>query len=132
MAMNAGAANGPQAVINVTPMIDVLLVLLIIFMVIAPARAVGLDALVPHEEQRETEATEAAVVLEIAADGGYRINSAPVENALLEQRLSEVYSRRANKLLFVKASPQLEFRAVATAIDTAHAASVERIALMPR
>jgi biopolymer transport protein ExbD len=133
MAMNVGSQTSTRAVINVTPMIDVLLVLLIIFMAIAPQTAVGLDALAPSA-LRDARATsqENSVVLEVAADGGYRLNTAAVAASGLADRLRTIYSLRANKVLFVKAAPGLEFQAVASAMDNARAAGVDRVALMPR
>jgi biopolymer transport protein ExbD len=133
MAMNIGSQSGARAVINVTPMIDVLLVLLIIFMAIAPQEAVGLDALAPSAP-RDAQATpqENSVVLEVGADGGYRLNTTAVAASGLADRLREIYSLRANRILFVKAAPGLEFQTVASAMDTARAAGVDRVALMPR
>jgi biopolymer transport protein ExbD len=71
-------------------------------------------------------------VLEIGDDGSYRINTQPLERASLGARLTEIYARRADRVLFVKAAPALEFSVVAGAIDIARSASVDRIALMPR
>lgn len=133
MAMNTGITHGPAAVINITPMIDILLVLLIVFMAIAPAKTMGLDALMPQPEQSGAQqAPENPVVLEIAADGSYRLNTTSIEAPALADRLTAIYSRRADRVLFVKADPQLEFHTVAEAIDTARGASVDRVALMPR
>ena len=73
---------------------------------------------------------EAPVVLEIADDGSYRVNTQPVTNEALGARLEEIYSRRGDKVLFVKAASSLEFSAVAAAIDVAHDARIERIALI--
>ena len=132
MAMNAG--NGQtQAVINMTPMIDVLLVLLIIFMAIAPVRSAGLEAAVPRNsaEQRGAE-RENPVVLEIAGDGSYRLNSEAVGRLWRRDRLVAVFERRGERVLFVKAAAGLEFAVVAAAIDTAHGVSIDRVALMPR
>jgi biopolymer transport protein TolR len=132
MAMNTGAATCECAAINITPMIDVLLVLLIIFMAIAPQKSVGLDALVPASQLSSATAPEDPVVLEIAASDAYRINTIPLEKSALADRLRAIYSHRAQRLLFVKADADLEFRTVADAIEIAHGASVDRVALMPR
>ena len=125
--------TGLRASINVTPMIDVLLVLLIVFMAIAPQRAVGFEAMTPPAQHNGApEGQENPIVLEIAADGSYRLNTVPIAGASLGERLAAIYARRAERVLFVRAAPDLEFRIVAGAIDIAHGAAVDRIALMPR
>jgi biopolymer transport protein ExbD len=133
MAINTASASGPRAEINVTPMIDVLLVLLIIFMSIAPRQAVGLDALAPAPASASTpESPENPVVLEIAADGSYLLNTTRIAATALAERLSAIYARRSQRILFVKAPPDLEFQTVATALDIAHTAAIDRVALLPR
>ena len=130
--MNAGSGQ-PQAAINVTPMIDVLLVLLIVFMAIAPVQSAGLNAAVPRnstgipERERDN-----PVVLEIAGDLSYRLNSEIVAPSTLRERLIAVFERRGERVLFVKAAAALEFGIVADAIDTAHGVNIDRVALIPR
>jgi biopolymer transport protein ExbD len=114
-------------------MIDVLLVLLIIFMAITPQQSSGLNALTPQAStETETRERENPVVLEIAGDGSHRVNTQLLDVSLLRERLIAIYSRRSDRVLFVKAAPDLDFGVVARAIDAAHGASVDRVALMPR
>ena len=75
---------------------------------------------------------EAVVVLEIADDGSYRVNTQPLSHAALGPGLTDIYARRDDRVLFVKAAPALEFSAVAGAINIARSANVDHIALMPR
>jgi biopolymer transport protein ExbD len=130
MIVNAG--EGTHAVVNVTPMIDILLVLLIVFMAIAPVRHTGLDAAIPQNASSQSPAPQNPVVLEISRNGGYRLNSRAIASSSLAQRLSAIFERRADRVLFVKAADELDYGVVAPAIDAAHGARIDRVALMPR
>ena len=124
MAMATGN-KGSMSDINVTPMIDVLLVLLIIFMVIQPMLQKSIDVQIPEKEQ--TEATEPApqIVLEIDAEGGMAVNTQPVPPAQLEARLREIYTGRPDKVLFVKADGEVQYQYVIEAMDAARGAGVK-------
>jgi biopolymer transport protein TolR len=134
MAMAVGGTNaGPKADINMTPMIDVLLVLIIIFMVITPLTPKGLEALVPQPpppNQKVQEDNQRTVVIVINKDKSMMINQEPTDENKLGTRLEEIFKTRAERVVFVKGDPDLEFGVVAKAIDIAHGAGIDKVGLM--
>jgi len=128
-----GSGGGPKSDINMTPMIDVLLVLIIIFMVITPLTPKGLEALVPQPPPPGTPPSQSdlrTVVIVINKDHSIQINQDPVEEKNLGSRLSDIFKTRAERVVFVKGDPDLEFMYVARAIDTAHGAGIDKVGLM--
>ena len=103
--------------INVTPLIDILLVLLIIFMVITPLTPKGLQAIVPETAPTHPLEIETPLVLELTASNMLRLTAKEVRLSNLALVIRGVFSSRANKVLFVKADQGLEYRQVAELID---------------
>lgn len=140
MAMNMGSSKGMMSEMNVTPMIDVLLVLIIVFMVIKTATNThGLEALAPHPPEKTGEIQpERTVVVQIHEGVGIEkptltINTEPVTWERLRDRLIEVYKTRAERVLFVTADKSVDFEEVASVIDTAHGAFADmKIGLIPK
>ncbi len=135
MSMAVGSeAEGAIADINMTPMIDVLLVLLIIFMVITPLTPKGLEALVPQpnedEEQQQPPDNIRTVVVSVNADKSIMINRDPSRLDVLEDRLRDIFKTRAERVMFVRGAPSLDFRDVAEVIDISKGAGVDRIGLL--
>ena len=133
MAMGStGGGEGLSSDINVTPLIDVLLVLLIIFMITQPLSRKAFDVQVPPEQQAKSKQQPSAqIVLELTADGGYTINKQPYTVGQLDQEFHQIYDARPAKLLFIKAAPSRKYLDVMQAMDIAHGSGVQVIGFTP-
>ena len=133
MAMGAqGRRGGMASAINVTPMIDVLLVLLIIFMVVQQGMRKGIDAPVPPRDGTPRVDDPTSIVLEVLGGGRYAINRHPVGAEGLESAVARTFAGRPRKILFVKGGEGLTYGEVVAALDATRAAGVQVVGLVPR
>ena len=137
MSMSAGGGGGSMADINVTPMIDILLVLLIIFMVIVPVTPKGLNALVPQPPKDPTKTppqSDRTIVVQVIYNRGgaptYKINQDDIDHRDLQAKLTEIYANRAERVMFVKGDDDVNFAYIAEVIDIGHQVGVDHIGLM--
>jgi biopolymer transport protein TolR len=135
MGMNAGGGTGKAvSEINVTPLIDVLLVLLIIFMVIVPVTPKGLNSLIPQPAKNNRPDPPQTIVVQVRANGvgepSYLINETAFPKSQIESRLAAIFATRQEKVMFVKADNSLEFSQIAEVIDMGHQAEVDNIGLI--
>jgi len=129
---STGGGEGLSSDINVTPLIDVLLVLLIIFMITQPMSRKAFDVQTPKQQQQKTkEKPSSQIVLELKGDGSYAINSQPYALSQLDQALHQIFDPRPAKLMFIKAASNRKYGEVMEAMDIAHGAGVQVIGFTP-
>jgi biopolymer transport protein TolR len=125
-----GSKRGIMQEMNVVPLIDILLVLLVIFMIIPNSR--GMKVEIPQQGPEDTPAPPRPdiVVVQVLADGSLKINQQPVQWQLLRDRLQDVFKFRADRVAFVCGDDLVEFQAVAKVIDDMHAAGISSVGLL--
>jgi biopolymer transport protein ExbD len=135
MSMSTGEGGGGLTnEINVTPMIDVLLVLLIIFMMVVPMarKAIDIQLPDPNPAVAPANAVSQQIVLEVLPNGQFAVNKEPLNKDNLTKRLKEIYDPRPDKLIFIKGDPTVKYQDVIFAMDMARQAGVLVIGVPPK
>ncbi|HZR29347.1 MAG TPA: biopolymer transporter ExbD [Terriglobales bacterium] len=133
MAFSPGGKS--TAEINVTPLIDVLLVLLVTFLLITPLTPKGEQARIPQDSKQRPADPESIVVLQLTTTANadvvqLAVNQQKLEWSALEDTLRQIFKTRGDKTLFLTGDRDIDFSYIAKAIDTAHAAGVDNVGLM--
>ena len=125
-----GGKRGILSDVNVVPLIDILLVLLVIFMII-PHHQMGLQADLPQQSASpDSVARSEAIIVQLSSDGSLRINQSVIEREALPVRLQQVFALRAQHVAFLQGDRSLEFHAVAQVLDLMHSAGASSVGLL--
>jgi biopolymer transport protein ExbD len=132
MAMDVGGAKGGvKADINVTPLVDVMLVLLIIMMIVAPMLQKGVDVKLPTAVNRQDKPdTQEQTVVAVTADGRMHLNQVAIPDRDLPDRLNEALESKKEKIVYLKADQDASYGRVMAAFDALRKANVENIGLI--
>jgi biopolymer transport protein TolR len=125
-----GADREPISQINVTPLVDVMLVLLIIFMVTASVGQAGVTVSLPRAKARTLEAPEAMITVTIDKSLQVYIDSSPVASGQLSERLKEIYAHRANKAIFLKADASVAYGDFVKVVSLIKDSGVEQLGMI--
>jgi biopolymer transport protein TolR len=131
MGMSVGGKRGIVSDMNVVPLIDILLVLLVIFMII-PRYSKGEEALVPQQSTQppDKRVMDEVVVIQVLADGTLKINQEPVTFDKLGPRIEEIFKQRASHVAFIRGDQPVEFGVVANVIDVMHTSGIASVGLL--
>jgi biopolymer transport protein TolR len=131
MAMQLGGSTGVKSDINVTPLVDVMLVLLIIMMIVAPLLQQGVTVTLPKATNTtEKPETQGQTVVAITSDGRFYVNAVEVQKANLQSRIQEIFETAENRVVIIKADVDVEYAAVMEAMDQLRASGIEDMGLI--
>ncbi len=128
--IQAGNRSGIIAAINIVPLIDILLVLLIIFMVISPVSSLGLSAQLPQLADATRPSPESTIIVRVIAPDTLRINQDSVSWLDLNSRLQSIFSQRAEKVAYIDGGNSVDFSDVAREMDIMRTAGIDRVGLV--
>ncbi len=129
MGFTLGGKRGIVSEVNVVPLIDILLVLLVIFMII-PHHQEGLPAALPQASTRDTRPFAEPIIVSIVSNGSLRINQMEIPREEFRNRLERIFDLRAQKVAFLQGDRSLEFHAVAQVLDLMHTAGATSVGLL--
>ena len=133
MSMSTAGGGGLTNEPNVTPMIDVLMVLLIIFMVIVPSSRKAIDVQLPDPNPQPSSAPNTSqIVLTVHKGGQFEINKEPQPLAALPARLKQIYDPRPDKIIFIKGDPDATYQDIIRAMDISRGAGVKVLGFTPK